>query len=214
VQLAANGVEALRLLRSSAFDLVLLDLIMPGLDGYQVLVKMRSEPILRDVQVIMLSALDQEEGIARCLELGAEDYVSKPFSPVFLRARIEASLERKRLRDQERETYAALQASEKRLSAELADAAKYVQSLLPASMDGDIRADWRFQPSDELGGDIFGYHWINPDPALGFGVERPPVPGPARNRFLRPRRRAETAQPHLPDGAAEQPPVYHLVWRV
>jgi len=125
------------------------------------LLKMRSEPALREVRVIMLSALDQEEGIARCLELGAEDYISKPFSPVFLRARIEASLERKRLRDQERETYAALQASEKRLSAELADAAKYVQSLLPAPVDGDVRADWRFQPSAELGGDIFGYHWVN-----------------------------------------------------
>ena len=60
-------------------------------------------------------------------------------------------------------TYAALQASEKRLAAELADAAKYVQSLLPAPMEGEVRADWRFQPSAELGGDIFGYHWINPD---------------------------------------------------
>src|SRR5664279_2043559 len=107
VQLAANGVEALRLLRSAPFDLVLLDLIMSGLDGYQVLLKMKSDPIMREVPVIMLSALDQEGGIARCIELGAEDYVSKPFSPVFLRARIEASLEKKRLRDRERQTYMA-----------------------------------------------------------------------------------------------------------
>ena len=163
VQLAANGVEALRLLRSSPYDLVLLDLIMSGLDGYQVLLKMKSDPAMREVPVIMLSALDQEGGIARCIELGAEDYVSKPFSPVFLRARIEASLEKKRLRDKERQTYVALLASEKRLAAELADAARYVQSLLPAPLEGDVRAHWRFQPSAELGGDIFGYHWINPD---------------------------------------------------
>jgi len=102
VQVAANGVDALRLLRSSAFDLVLLDLIMSGLDGYQVLLKMKHDPAMREIPVIMLSALDQESGIARCIEQGAEDYVAKPFSPVFLRARIEASLEKKRLRDLDR----------------------------------------------------------------------------------------------------------------
>jgi adenylate cyclase len=102
VQMAANGVEALRLLRASPFDLLLLDLIMPGLDGYQVLLRMKQDPALRGVPVIMLSALDQEEGIARCLEAGAEDYVAKPFRPVFLRARIEASLDKKRLRDLDR----------------------------------------------------------------------------------------------------------------
>ena len=163
VQTTANGVDALRLLRSSPFDLVLLDLIMSGLDGYQVLLKMKNDPALREIPVIMLSALDQEGGIARCIELGAEDYISKPFSPVFLRARIDASLEKKRLRDRERKTYEALLASEKRLAGELADAAKYVQSLLPAPLDGDVRAHWRFQPSAELGGDIFGYHWITED---------------------------------------------------
>lgn len=163
VQLAANGVDALRLLRGSPFDLVLLDLIMPGLDGYQVLLKMKHDSALREVPVIMLSALDQEGGIARCIELGAEDYIAKPFSPVFLRARIEASLDKKRLRDKERQTYEALLASEKRLTAELAEAAVYVRSLLPAPLAGDVRAQWRFQPSAELGGDIFGYHWLSLD---------------------------------------------------
>ena len=163
IQLAANGVDAMRLLRVFPFDLVLLDLIMPGLDGYQVLLKMKHDPAMREIPVIMLSALDQEGGIARCIELGAEDYVAKPFSPVFLRARIEASLEKKRLRDKERQTYEALVASEKRLTAELAEAAVYVRSLLPAPLEGEVRAQWRFQPSAELGGDIFGYHWINPD---------------------------------------------------
>jgi len=163
VELAASGVDALRLLRSNPFDLVLLDLIMSGLDGYQVLLKMKNDPTMRDIPVIMLSALDQEDGIARCIELGAEDYIAKPFSPVFLRARIEASLEKKRLRDQERQTYLALQASERRLAAELVDAARYVRSLLPPPMADEVATDWRFQPSAELGGDIFGYHWLNPD---------------------------------------------------
>jgi len=163
VQVAANGVDALRLLRSAAFDLVLLDLIMSGLDGYQVLLKMKHDPVMREIPVIMLSALDQEGGIARCIEVGAEDYIAKPFSPVFLRARIEASLEKKRLRDKERQTYEALLRSQKQLAAELAEAATYVQSLLPPPLEGEVRAQWRFQPSAQLGGDIFGYHWINPE---------------------------------------------------
>jgi len=163
VQMAANGVDALRLLRANSFDLVLLDLIMSGLDGYQVLVKMKSDPILSRIPVIMLSALDQESGIARCIEVGAEDYIAKPFSPVFLRARIEASLEKKRLRDKERQTYDALLASEKRLAAELAEAAVYVRSLLPPPLEDRVKIQWRFQPSAELGGDAFGYHWLAND---------------------------------------------------
>ena len=163
VQSAVNGVDALRLLRANTFDLVLLDLIMSGLDGYQVLVKMKSDPALREIPVIMLSALDQEAGIARCIEVGAEDYIAKPFSPVFLRARIEASLEKKRLRDKERQTYEALVASEKRLAAELAEAAIYVRSLLPAPLTNRVKVQWRFQPSAELGGDAFGYHWLPND---------------------------------------------------
>lgn len=161
VQVAANGVDALRLLRSSAFDLVLLDLIMSGLDGYQVLLKMKNDPAMREIPVIMLSALDQEGGIARCIELGAEDYIAKPFSPVFLRARIEASLEKKRLRDQERRTYEALLKSQQQLAAELSEAAAYLRSLLPAPLTGALETEWCFQPSQQLGGDAFGYHWID-----------------------------------------------------
>ena len=101
VALAENGRQALDLVRTTTFDLVLLDLIMPGLDGLQVLQQMKADPALRHLPIIMLSALDDEQGIARCIELGASDYVAKPFNPVFLRARISAELERKRLRDQE-----------------------------------------------------------------------------------------------------------------
>lgn len=162
VTLASSGLEVLRLARAQKFDLVLLDMIMPGLDGYQVLTQMKSDPATTDIPVIIISSLDQENNVARCIEAGAEDYVGKPFNSVFLRARIGACLERKRLRDQERQTFEALRKSQKILSDELAEAAAYVRSLLPPPLvEGPIRADWRFRPSTQLGGDAFGYHWLN-----------------------------------------------------
>jgi phosphoserine phosphatase RsbU/P len=171
VTLAASGLEALKLLRMQPFDLVLLDLLMPGLDGYQVLLKVKADLTLRDVPVIMISALDQEDGVARCIELGAEDYLAKPFNPVFLRARIGAGLEKKRLREQERATFEALRKSEQRLAAELAEAAAYVRSLLPPPLDGDIRVDWRFIPCAELGGDVFSYYALDEDHFAMFIVD-------------------------------------------
>jgi sigma-B regulation protein RsbU (phosphoserine phosphatase) len=162
VSLASSGLEVLRLVRTRKFDLVLLDMIMPGLDGYQVLTKMKSDPVLADVPVIILSSLDQENNVARCIEAGAEDYISKPFNSVFLRARIGACLERKQLRDRERQTFEALKKSQKILCDELAEAAAYVCSLLPPPLEeGAVRANWRFLPSTQLGGDAFGYHWLD-----------------------------------------------------
>ena len=163
VSTLASGVSALALARSQHFDLVLLDMIMPGLDGFQVLAKFKVDPALRELPVIMLSALDEENSIARCIEMGAEDYLSKPFNPVFLRARIGACLEKKRLRDKQHQTHEALQRSEKHLADELAKAAAYVRSLLPEPLTGAVETEWSFQPSDALGGDAFGYHWIDPD---------------------------------------------------
>ncbi|MCW5554046.1 MAG: SpoIIE family protein phosphatase [Verrucomicrobiae bacterium] len=163
VSAVPGGLQALALARSQEFDLVLLDMIMPGLDGFQVLAKFKADPELHETPVIMLSALDEENGIARCIEMGAEDYLAKPFNSVFLRARIGACLEKKRLRDRERQTYEALLQSQKHLAGELAEAAGYVSSLLPPPLEEPVKLQWRFQPSAELGGDIFGYHWINPE---------------------------------------------------
>lgn len=98
---AENGVRALETLRSEAFDLVLLDIIMPEMDGYQVLEQMKEDRILRDVPVIVISAMDDLESVVKGIELGADDYLPKVFDPVLLRARIGACLEKKRLRDQE-----------------------------------------------------------------------------------------------------------------
>ncbi len=101
VQLAAGGREALELLRARRVDLVLLDVMMPELDGYEVLQQLKADATLRDVPVLMISAVDEIESVVRCIELGAEDYLPKPFDPVLLRARIGACLDKKRLRDRE-----------------------------------------------------------------------------------------------------------------
>src|SRR5947207_14897020 len=99
--LAENGRQALEKLQAEQFDLVLLDVQMPEMDGYQVLEQLKADPRLRDIPVIMISAVEELESVVRCIELGAQDYLPKPFNPVLLRARLTACLERKRLRDQE-----------------------------------------------------------------------------------------------------------------
>ena len=101
VQLAESGREALEVLRARRVDLVLLDVMMPQVDGYEVLRQLKADEALRDIPVLMISALDEIESVVRCIELGAEDYLPKPFDPVLLRARIGACLEKKRLRDRE-----------------------------------------------------------------------------------------------------------------
>jgi CheY-like chemotaxis protein len=98
---AENGRKALEMVRTQKFDLLLLDVMMPELNGYEVLRHLKADSHLRDIPVIMISALDDMDSIVRCIKLGAEDYLPKPFDPVLLRARIGASLEKKRLRDQE-----------------------------------------------------------------------------------------------------------------
>ena len=103
VAFAQHGREALDLLRQQHFDLLLLDVLMPELDGYQVLAELKLDRHLRDIPVIMTSALDELESVVKCVEMGAEDYLTKPINPVLLKARITASLEKKRLRDQQRE---------------------------------------------------------------------------------------------------------------
>jgi adenylate cyclase len=97
-----NGRIALERLRREPFDLALLDIEMPEMDGFQVLEQIRGDLALRDVPVIVTSSLEGIDNIVRCIELGAEDYLPKPVNPVLLKARIGASLEKKRLRDQQK----------------------------------------------------------------------------------------------------------------
>lgn len=99
--LAENGRAALEMLQAQKFDLVLLDIMMPEMNGYQVLQHIKNDGALRDIPVIMISALDEVDSVVRCIEMGAADYLPKPFNPVLLHARIDACLEQKRLRDKE-----------------------------------------------------------------------------------------------------------------
>jgi adenylate cyclase len=103
VVFAEHGREALELLRKDDFDLLLLDVLMPELDGYEVLAELKHDLHLREIPVIMTSSLDELDSVVKCVEMGAEDYLNKPINPVLLNARIGASLEKKRLRDQQRE---------------------------------------------------------------------------------------------------------------
>ena len=100
VNTAENGREALEMLRSTSFELLLLDIMMPEMDGFQVLEEMKSDPDLRDIPVIVISALEEMDSVVKCIEMGAEDHMPKPFDPTLLNARIGASLEKKRLRDE------------------------------------------------------------------------------------------------------------------
>ncbi len=101
VLIAENGKQALDMMHTNELDLVLLDIMMPEMDGYQVLEWLRNNSTFRHIPVVMISAVDDIDSVIKCIELGAEDYLFKPFNPVLLRARIDASLEKKRLRDQE-----------------------------------------------------------------------------------------------------------------
>lgn len=140
---------------------VLLDLVMPDLDGMTLLKFLRANPATREVPVIVLSSKEEPLTKAESFGLGANDYLVKLPDPIELIARVRhhsagyiAQLERN-------EAYLALERSQKALAHELAQAAAYVRSLLPAPLEGDIATDWRFIPSVQLGGDSFGYHWLD-----------------------------------------------------
>ena len=111
---AEDGTSALALVEKEALDLVLLDLMMPGISGYDVLALLKGDPQFREIPVIMISALSELDSIVRCIEAGADDYLAKPFDPTLLRARVGSSLEKKHLRDREREMIEALRIEKER----------------------------------------------------------------------------------------------------
>jgi class 3 adenylate cyclase len=140
VAFAEHGGEALDLLTKQRFDLMLLDVLMPELDGYAVLEKLKDDPHLRDIPVIVTSALDELDSVVRCLEMGAEDYLTKPVNSVLLNARINASLEKKRLRDQQRELiskFATKEVADDLLTSGFALGGRYVEA---SAMFCDIRS--------------------------------------------------------------------------
>jgi adenylate cyclase len=112
VSTAENGLVALQMLRNERFDLLLLDMEMPELDGFGVLEQMAADADLRDVPVIVTSSLEGVPHVARCIELGADDFLHKPVNPVLLKARVASSLEKKRLRDEQKELVARFATAE------------------------------------------------------------------------------------------------------
>jgi adenylate cyclase len=119
---AKDGEEALAMLEAVDYDLVLLDIMMPKLDGYAVLAHVKADTRVRHIPIIMISALEEVESVVRCLQMGADDYVTKPFDAVLLRARIESCLAKKRLRDQEQTYTQQLQCFNETLAERVAEA--------------------------------------------------------------------------------------------
>ncbi|MDP4025294.1 adenylate/guanylate cyclase domain-containing protein [Methylobacterium sp. NEAU 140] len=136
---AENGRVALARLEEEAFDLVLLDVMMPALDGHAVLERMKADARWRHIPVIMISALTEIRTVVRCIESGAEDYLPKPFEPVLLAARIRACLDRKRFHDREMAHLAAIEVERKR-------ADELLHAILPVPAVAELMATGRIEP--------------------------------------------------------------------
>jgi phosphoserine phosphatase RsbU/P len=151
---AGDGHEALAALRDGDgdghHDVLLLDINMPRMDGYEVLGHLKADPELRDLPVIMISALEDIDSVVRCIELGADDHLPKPFNAVILQARISACLEKKRLRDMEKRHARSL---EREMEIGRTIQAGFLPQELPAMPGWDIAA--RFRPATQVAGDFY-----------------------------------------------------------
>ena len=167
IQIAEDGEQAIARLDKEDFDVVLLDVMMPRVDGYQVLSWLKDQRRLHDLPVIMISALNEMTSVVRCIELGAVDYLLKPFNQVLLKARLGACLERKRLHDQ-------VNAHLFRLEQELEAARDLQMSMLPQVFPLPVRQCpvdvWGLvHPAREVGGDLYDFFTIG-DGSLCFFV--------------------------------------------
>ena len=172
VATAADGARALEMIQTGQYDLILLDIIMPETNGYQVLQWIRSSS-WQHIPVIMISALDEIDSVVKCIEMGAEDYLPKPFNPVLLKARINACLNKKRLRDKETlylgelakanaritQLNQLLSAENNRLSAELEVSQRIQTMILPKEQElnsiDELEIAGFMEPADEVGGDYY-----------------------------------------------------------
>ena len=150
VELAVDGLDALAKLAADAFDLVLLDIMMPGMNGYEVLERLKADEALRDLPVILISALNDTDNMVKGISLGADDYLPKPFNPHILRARVSASLARKRLHDNE-QRYARSLEREMDIARDIQ--AGFLPDQLPVIAGWDMAAC--FLPARRVGGDFY-----------------------------------------------------------
>ena len=139
IRAVVDGSAALEALRAEPFDLALLDVMMPGLTGIEVLEQLRAMPHGADLPVLVITALDDRQTAMRCIRAGAEDRVTKPFDPVLLRTRVAAALERKRLRDREKAHLAAIDRERRR-------ADELLQAILPGPAVAELKATDRVDP--------------------------------------------------------------------
>jgi adenylate cyclase len=146
VDTAEDGRQALLKLEAGSFDLVLLDIVMPELDGFAVLQSIRSNQRWKEIAVIMISALDEIKSVVRCIEMGAEDYLPKPFDPVLLRARIGAILDRKRLRDEERMRTAQVETALQEAERQKQVAEGMLRNILPAKIAQELQSAGTVEP--------------------------------------------------------------------
>jgi phosphoserine phosphatase RsbU/P len=167
IETAGDGHEALAALRDGhgRFDLLLLDIMMPGLDGYEVLRRMKADEALRDLPVIVISALDETDAVVRCIELGADDHLAKPFNPVLLQARIGACLEKKRLRDLEKRHARSM---ERELDIGRAIQAGFLPDSMPTVAGWELAA--RFRPARQVAGDFYDVFTVGDDRAVALVV--------------------------------------------
>jgi adenylate cyclase len=152
---ACDGREALDVLKKESVDLVLLDIMMPVMDGYQVLIHMKKSEDLRSLPVIVLSAADQLESVVRCIEMGAEDFLPKPFNPVLLMTRVGACIEKKRFRDREQEILEDLRV-------ERENSERLLLNILPAPIAARLKSGERtiadsYQEVTVLFSDVVGF---------------------------------------------------------
>lgn len=152
---AASTADAMALLGRETVDLILLDLVLPDGDGFRMLRRLKADAVLRDVPVLIVSSIDAIDSAIRCIEAGAEDFLRKPVSPTLMRARIEASLERKRWRDRERRVLAELETAKRR-------AESLLHNILPAGIvarleRGDAVVADRMEAVSVLFADLCGF---------------------------------------------------------
>jgi sigma-B regulation protein RsbU (phosphoserine phosphatase) len=202
---AADGEEALALIAEQSFDLVLLDVMMPKCDGYQVLERLRADGRLHELPVIVISALNEIDSVVRCIQLGAVDYLPKPFNPTLLRARVSATLEQKALRD-------ALRIHLKRIEDELESARKLQMSMVPSvfpppSPERPLEIYGVMEPAREVGGDLYDF-FATEDGRLAFAIGDVAGKGIAAAMFMARTKnllRVVTALLHGAEGAAADP---------
>ena len=136
---ATNGTDALQLINSNPYDLILLDLMMPDISGLEVLEEIKSDPNLRHIPVIMITASDEREIAAKCIKSGADDFITKPFNSTILQARVSSSLNKKMMHDMETQYFHKIE-EEKKQSDEL------LHSVLPKMAIGDLKSQDYLKP--------------------------------------------------------------------